>query len=171
MTSNITTKNATIRNFEDGEHNSKSSVLYKISTRKKIRNILIDCDYFENKGINSPKNITCTISIKVLGVKNKNKPIYWYELYGNTLNSKYNHIVQLTTDYEIPLYEGGYGYDTFKRIMEVVNGEFDKYTKDFIEFTTNITNGTNQCKATPEFVVKIIDDYNRNTEEKVISAN
>lgn len=171
MSPSTTKKNARIRLLEDFEYNHNCSCLYKVSSRQKVRNILVDCNYFENKGVRSPKNITCSVTIKVLGVRRNNKPIYWFELYGNTLNTKYNHMTRITTDYEIPLREGDMGYDTFKRVMEVVNGEFDQYTKTFIDCTMKMIEGDQKLNKTPQFILDVIEDARNIDEEKVINAN
>ena len=168
MITNTGVKMARTEVVEDSEHNPNSGTLYKVSSRKKVRNILVDCNYFENKGIRSPKNITFTVSIKVFAERRGNKPIY-YELYGNTMNSKYNHMLRITSDYEIPLREGDVNYYTFKGVTEVINSEFDDYTTSFINCTKKLIQNTDKITKTPQFILEVIEKSRRFTEEKVIN--
>ena len=170
MSGNTTTnKKAKIKLLEDSIKNSKSATQYKVNSRNKVRNILVDCSYFESKGINSPKNITFTVTIKVL--RNNPKPIYWFELYGNTLNPKYNQMVRITSDYEIKLKEGDWNYSAFNNVLEVINGEFDDYTTNFIKCARKLIDGTGKITSTPKFILDAIEDINENKQEEVINVN
>ena len=170
MTTNTSVKMAKTVVLEDAEHNPSSGTLYKVSSRKKVRNILVDCDYFENKGVRSPKNMTFTVSIRVFAERRKNNPIY-YELYGNTMNPMYNHMFRITKDYEIPLHEGDSNYYTFKGIMDVVEGEFDEYTRNFIKCVKKLIDNKGKITKTPQFILDVIEESRNNTEEKVININ
>ncbi len=133
--------------------NSSSITKYKVNSRQKVRNILVDCNYFENKG-----NISFLVTIKLFG-KHPYKPIYHFEMYGNTQNPKYNHISRHTKDYDaIPLAEGFEGYDTFERVLAIINSEFDTYTTNFISCAKNLIDGKGTITKTPQFIKDIIDE-------------
>ena len=172
METNTSVKTARIKVLEDAANNPDSATLYKVNFKRKVRNILVNCDYFENKGVKSPKNITFSVSIKVYSVKRSNNPI-WYELYGNTLDPKYNHMIRITSDYEIPLREGDRSYGTFKGIMEVIGGEFDDATKKFIDCTMKLIKNQGKITKTPQFILDAIEEsrsaIDENTDERVIN--
>lgn len=169
MERNTSVKAVRVNVLEDSQNNPNSATLYNVNSSKKQKNIEVKCSYFENKGIKSPKNITCSVTIKVYSVKSPNKSII-YELYGNTLNPNYNQIVRLSAGNDIPLHKGDRSYGTFKEFLDIIEAEFDDTTKSFIDCAMKLINAQGQITKTPQFIMDIIEQERELDSEKVINT-
>ena len=156
----------------DFEPDTNSSTLYKVSSRQKVRNILVDCDYFESKGSeDNAKSISFLVQIKLFG-KHPSKPIRWYEMYGSTTTPKYNHISRCTKTTEQRLYEGQEEFERLTRILQVVNGEFEDYTTKFISCAKKIIDNKGTITSTPAFIMDAIEEVrDARKSQKVIEFN
>ena len=148
--------------------NESSATQYKFDRTQRVRNIRVDCHYFENT-----KQISFGVTIRLFGErKDKSKAIYCFEIYGNTQNPKYNRISRRTKDYDaIPLVKGFAGYDTFERVLAIINSEFDSYTTNFILCAKKLIDGSGTLNETPQFIMDVIEQHRELNDGKVINAN
>lgn len=148
--------------FNDLERNA-TNIQYKLMTRQKVKNILIDCEYCETKPIKN-RNFSFLITIKVFG-KNPHKPLHCYEIYANTLNTRYNHIYSRgkSNDYNL---ETSSELQHFNSVMQFINNRFETFTTEFISIANQVRNGKITITTTPEFILEVIDEIKAQMEEK-----
>lgn len=150
--------------------NDDSSTLYKVNSRQKVKNILVDCDYYESKDIDGKdKHISFFIDIKLFG-SHQYRPIHNFEIYGNTPFAKYNHISKCTKETERKIQPGDKEFERLQRILQVINGEFEQYTIDFISCAQKLINNNGTISKTPKFILDAINEvrYARQ-QQKVIN--
>ena len=143
-------------NFEKYNSNTR----YTLMTRQKVKNMLVDCDYFEGKDSKNIDYYSFHVTIKVFG-KHPHKPLHWFEMYANTLYTKYNYINRCTKTTDRKIEKGTKDNDMLNRILNFINENFEHFTRQFISYTSDTINKRVVTKETPKFIVDLIDEFNK----------
>jgi len=134
--------------------NSKTK--YNLMSRQKVKNILVDCDYFESKpNEKGDMYVSFLVTIKVFG-KHPYKPNHWFEIYYNTQNSKYNHINSCTKTTDKPVEDGSKEQQTLNKILQTINQNFEEYSTQFIDCALVGIKQNNKNAVCPLFVQQAI---------------
>ena len=151
----------------DFEHDD-ATTLYKVQSRQKVKNILVDCDYYESKGTDgTAKQISFFVDIKVFG-SHQYRPIHNYEIYGNTTYTKYNHISRCTKETERQICPEDKEFERLERILKVINGEFEQYTVDFISCAKKLINNNGTITKTPKFILDVVEEIRDNRQQQKV---
>ena len=137
--------------------NSKLGMQYKVRSVKKVRNISVETNYFENS-----RQKSFMITIRVFAKRDKLiKSVHWFEIYGSTQNSKYNRVSKrIKNDESVAIMPGSDDYKVFDGVYKVVVGEFDDYTKNAVLTAMRLIDGSCNINQTPDFIVDEIAKYN-----------
>jgi len=143
--------------LDDFTHDN-SVTRYKLATRQKVKNVLVDCDYYEGKSvIGEPSHFGFHITIKVFG-KHPYKPNQWYELYSNTPYLKYNYINRCTKTTDHKIDRNSEDDIRLKKVLTFINDNFEQYTKQFINYTINAILHNTKTTQTPQFMLDMINE-------------
>lgn len=157
--------------FDDfTRHNSVTR--YKLFTRQKVKNVLVDCDYYEGKSvIGEPSHFGFHITIKAFG-KHPYKPNQWYELYSNTPYLKYNYINRCTKTTDHKIDRNSEDYTRLNKVLAFINDNFEQYTKQFIDYTIKAISHNTPTTQTPQFILDMIDEVRVNMDsQKALNKN
>lgn len=141
--------------------NNGGNMAYTLMTRQKVKNVLVDCDYYEGSDHSNIQYYTFHVIIKVFG-KHPYKPQHCFEIYANTLYPKYNSIKHCTKTTDRKIEKDSKDYVMISKVLAFINENFEDFTKQFIDHTTQIVNSKRVNRDTPEFIINLIKKIDKN---------
>ena len=122
---------------------------------------MVDCDYFEGK-LNpdtGSKDVSFMVNIRAFG-KNPGET-YFYDIYSNPNNPKYNNITRSVKDDDKEVKRGSSDAIRLNKFLDIINQGCDQYIVKFINFTLRNIDNPTKCISTPAFIKEAISDLKR----------
>ena len=136
----------------------ESKTLYKLSCRQRCQNIMVDCDYFEGKfnPDTGSKDVSFMITIRAFG-KNPGET-YFYDIYSNPNNPKYNNITRSVKDKDKEVKKGSTEAEKLNKFLNIINQSCDQYIVQFVNFALKNIDNPKKCVSTPAFIKSVISN-------------
>jgi hypothetical protein len=129
-----------------------SVTLYKLEAMQRYKNVMVDCYYYEGKpheesGI---KDISFRVVIRAFG--RNPSDTYYYEIYANGNNYKYNHIVRCTEGGDKTIKGGSQDAEMLEKFLTIIKNSFDEYAINFIDLTLKTIDAKRLYSGAPNFI-------------------